>query len=365
MIADLDAGVLEDSGIAYPNPGMLYQLQNQIFGTILTRKQELDPDAHSHSPRHRGSIASAPQSRIAISPSPKFPDVRAHEHALTGSQFADPYWAPMPAGYDIFMDGARYQTFKKWAATSSSGDLSMPDYSHSLTPASSRSHSNHQDPVSAAIMDNTLNPEELENSPNRPASRGTIPPANTRVNSATNTPRSRPSTAAEARASSYSHSQARSVSVTTRDPPPPEVREPSDISMKSELPEGQQEANEQNEIRIKKPAKDVKGRKEGKAFELGLGPQIQRKLSAELLERQNKENMHGSVEKPIVLSDSKRKKSTIAFSEANRELNEINPNSSSCRKVSKIETSGDQDLDDLTPEGVVMRAPLSDLGNIF
>lgn len=347
---------------------MLYQLQNQIFGTLLTRKQEPDPDAHSHSPRHRGSIASAPQSRMAIPPALTFPDARAHEHALTGPQVADPYWAPMPAGYDIFMDGARYQTFKKWAAPSSSGDLSMPDYSHSLTPASSRNHSNHsnhQDPLSAAIIDNTLNPEELENSPNRPASRGTIPPANTRVNSAANTPRSKPSAAAEARAGSYSHSQARSVSVTTRDPPPPEVRDPSDVSMKSRLSEGHAEANEQSEMKIKKPAKDVKGRKEGKAFELGLGPQVHRTLSAEVLERQKKENMHGSAEKPIVLSDSKRKRTSIALSEANRALNEINPNSSPCRKVSKVETPGDQDLDDLTPEGVVMRAPLADLGKIF
>lgn len=365
MIADLDAGVLEDSGIAYPNPGMLYQLQNQIFGTLLTRKQDPDPDAHSHSPRHRGSIASAPQSRMVTPARPNFLDLRADEHTLTGSQFADPYWAPMPAGYDIFMDGARYPTFKKWPAPSSSGDLSMPDYSHSLTPASSRSHSNHQDPLSAAIMDDMLNPEELDNSPNRPASRGTIPPTNTRVNSAVNTPRSRPSAAAEARASSYSLSQARSVPVTTRDPPPPEVREPSDTCMNSGLPEGQPEANEQNEMKIKKPAKEVKGRKEGKAFELGLGPQIQRKLSAEVLERQKKENMPGSAEKPMVLSDSKRKRSTIAMSEANRVLNQINPNSSPCRKVSKIETSGDQDLDDLTPEGVVMRVPLADVGDIF
>jgi len=241
----------------------------------------------------------------------------------------------------------------------------MPDYSNSLTPASSRNHSNHQDPLSAATMDNTLDPEELDNSPNRPASRGTIPPANTRVNSAANTPRSRPSAAAEARASSYSHSQARSVPVTTRDPPPPEVREPSDVSMKLRLSEGQAEANEQNEMKTKKPARDVKGRKEGKAFELGLGPQIHRMLSAEVLESQKKENMHGSAEKPIVLSDSKRKRSTIALSEANRALNEINPNSSPCRKVSKVETSGDHDLDDLTPDGVVMRAPLADVGSIF
>ena len=349
---------------------MLYQLQNQIFGPLSPRKQEPDPDAHGHSPRQRGTMPVTIQSRMAMAPPLAYPDYMAPPARTRPPQLGDPYWSPMPPAYDVFMDDTRYHAFRRWGAPSSSGDQSMPDYSHSLTPASSRTHSNHQEPVTVvgAPINTTVTCGELDNSPNRPASSGTIAPANTRVSSAANTPptRSRPSAAAEARANSYSHSQARSVSVTTRDPPPLEVREPSDVSMQSRFSGSQAEGTEQGEPKIKtKPATDVKGRKEGKACELGLGPQIQKKLSAEIFERQNKENTHGSAEKPIVLSDGKRKRTTNALSEAGRALNEINPNSSPSRKVSKVENARDQDLDDLTPEGVVTRTPVAVMGTIL
>ena len=344
---------------------MLYQLQNQIFGPLSSRRQEPDPDSHGHSPRQRTTMPAILQSKMAMPPL-SYPDYPVSPARIRGPQLGDPYWSPMPQTYDLFTD---YQAIRKWGAPSSSGDQSMPDYSHSLTPASSRQHSNHQDHLSlAGIPINAVACEELDNSPDRPASSGTIPPANTRVSSTVNTPskRSKPSAAAEARVSSYTHSQARSVPVTTRDPPPPEVREPSDVSMQSRYSGNQVEGAELDEPKIKKkPAKDVKGRKEGRTQELGISQQIEKKLSAELLAHQNKENIHASAEKLIAFSDSKRKRSNNDMTKAGRVFSEANFISSPSRKATRVDNLGDQDLDDLTPDGVMIRTPLANMGNML
>lgn len=347
---------------------MLYQLQNQIFGASPTHKDEPDPDTHGHSPRQRGMASVTLQSRMTM-PHISYPDYGMSPVRLHGPQLGDPYWSPIPQAHDVFMEDAAYLPFRRRGATSSSGDQSMPDYPPSLSPGSSRAHSNHQDSLNLVNdLYNTAANAELHDSPNRPVGSGTIPPANTRVNSANNTPshRSKPSAAAEARASSYSHTQARSVPVTTRDPPPQQAREPSDMSMRSRLSETQVEGNEHIEPKIKKkPAKDVKGRKEGKSNELGLIPEIQKKLSAEILSHQNKENFHGSAEKPVLLSDSKRKRSANELSKASRAASGANVIFSPSRKASKTENVRDQDLDDLTPDGVVTRRPLADMGSLF
>lgn len=252
----------------------------------------------------------------------------------------------------------------------------MPDYSNSLTPASSRNHSNHsthQDPQLSIgqIMNDPSMGEELDNSPNRPPSSGTIPPANTRVSSAANTPptatRLKPSAAAEARSSSYSHLQARSVSVTTRDPPPPPVRESSNANTQSLFPSGpgsQAEGGEKGGTVIRrKPAKEVRGKKEGKANELGLVPVYRKIVPGQLLEPQNKENIPGSADKPILLGDSKRKRSTNPPLDAARAADTVTPTQSPVRKLSKWGNAGDLDLDDMTPEDVMPRPPLANMGN--
>lgn len=364
--------ILEDSCIAYPNAGMLYQLQSQILGPPSPRKvQAPDPDAHGHSPRQNVNPETI-QTRVAAGHTLTYQDYLAASARPRGPQIGDPYWSARPPAYDIFMDDARYHALMRWGAPSSSGDQSMPDYSHSLTPASSRTHSDHHNQLHAGRNTDTTTHvttafDQVDISPNRPASTGTIAPANTRASSAANTPptHSKPSAAAEARVSSYSHNQGRSVSMTTRDPqqPPPAVREPSDVSMQSRLSENQPVGSEQRDFKIKKkPAKDVKGRKEGQADELGVGTQGQKKLSVELVEGRNKENANGTAEKPILLSDSKRKRSTKSLFLADRALSGINPDSSPSRKVSRVENT---DLDDLTPEGVVARTPLADMGNVI
>lgn len=192
-------------------------------------------------------------------------------------------------------------------------------------------------------------------------------PANTRVSSATNTPTQKdrkPSVAAEAESGSFSNIHLRSVSVTTRDPAVPHIREPSDASMQSCFSDIASEQGEATEGHIKqKPAEDVKGRKEGKFSELDFELQLQKKLSRGSAERLDKENIDGSEHKSTGSSDGKRKRSTASLSTASKVLGEGHPNSSPSRKVSRVSSLKDQDLDDLTPEGVVTRAPHADVAN--
>ena len=50
--------ILEESGIAWPNPGMFYQMQLENVNPLSPRKdRDPDPDSHAHSPRRRVSAA--------------------------------------------------------------------------------------------------------------------------------------------------------------------------------------------------------------------------------------------------------------------------------------------------------------------
>ena len=63
----------------------------------------------------------------------------------TDSYVPRPYLSPVSTAVDTFIDSGRYDTYGRRAAVSSSGDPSMPDYLHSLTPVSSRNVSNDQE----------------------------------------------------------------------------------------------------------------------------------------------------------------------------------------------------------------------------
>lgn len=120
---------------------MLVQLQNQIYNLPSPRKgtREPNPDAHGHSPRHRNVPA-----RMVVAPSVIYQDPTGPGlYPSSNLHFPRPYWPQIPTTYDTYVDNSRYHTFGSWAAPpSSSSDLSMPDYSRSLTPASSRNLSN-------------------------------------------------------------------------------------------------------------------------------------------------------------------------------------------------------------------------------
>ena len=109
----------------------------------------------------------------------------------------------------------------------------------------------------------------------------------------------------------------------------------------------------------KKPAKDVKGRKEGRG-----GLHLPRISSCDPATGHDKENAS-------VASDGKRKRSSAAIPTGGRALSDAH--SSPFRKASRLgdiptqdfPTKAENTIDDLTVDGVVMRAPLADVGNSF
>ena len=124
------------------------------------------------------------------------------------------------------------------------------------------------------------------------------------------------------------------------------------------------EPDEATEDHIKLiPAKDVKGRKEGKVSEMDFELQLQKKLSQSSAEHLDKENIDGGEHNSTGSSDGKRKRSTASLSTISKMFGEGNSNPSPSRKVSRVNNLKDQDLDDLTPEGVVTRAPLADVAS--
>ena len=364
-------GVLEDSGIAFPNPRMIYQLQNQCYSFPSPRKaQQPDPEAHGHSPRQRNTIADALRSRMTDVPPSFCQDYHGLGHGSVPSsniQFSHPYWQQIPTTHDPSLDSGRFYAFAR-AAPSSSGDQSMPDYSRSLTPASTRNTSNFQDPNTAmadAVTDDAESLDPFTYSPHRSVSNGTVAPANTRVSSAANTPppnRTKPSAAAEARAHSYSHSQVRAVSVTTRDPAKATIRESTDTSMKSRFSDSASEPRGQAGGKIRRtPAEEVKGRKEGRGRELVQGKP--KTPCSDLAAHYDQENSEQDANKCRVGSDGKRKRSAVSTPAAGGVLSEAHGASSPSRKISRISSIDDLDLEDeLTSEGVVARAPLADVG---
>lgn len=214
---------------------------------------------------------------------------------------------------------------------------------------------------------------------------GISAPSNTRVNSAANTPPGKNSVAAELRAVSFA-AMPRSVSVTTRDPPPHfNTRVPSKISVNPGS-ENSRSASRQSEIHdatgeeveekakkrpIGRPAGNVKSRKEGRTSEVGLdvpGSKSQRRSSAPSASDLGKENSGGAnCEKS---GEGKRKRVTkdTASKVDSKDMLD-NPDSSPTRKVSKLSPEDtmhpNNDIDDLTAEGVVMRVPLRELDNIM
>ena len=340
---------------------MLHQLQNQIYGLSSPRKvQEPDPDAHGHSPRRQHTVDGVPTRMV-------YHDFVAAPASPRKVQFAHPsYWPQIPPVYDAMPIHSRYQVHGRLPTLSSSGDQSMPDYSHSSSGHNTSDNQDHPDSTAGVLTNAGSIFDSCYYSPNREVSNGTMAPANTRVSSATNTPTPKnraPSAAAEAESCS-SNNHLRSVSVTTRDPAKPKFREPSDTSMQSCFSDIASEQDEATEGHIKQiPAKDVKGRKEGRVIEIDFELQLQKKLSRGSAERPDKENTDCSGHKFTGSSDGKRKRSTASLSKISKVLGDGHSNSSPSRKVSRVSNLKDQDLDDLTPEGVVTRAPLAGVAN--
>ncbi|KAL9129778.1 MAG: hypothetical protein Q9217_001854 [Psora testacea] len=216
-------------------------------------------------------------------------------------------------------------------------------------------------------------------SPDRFGISGNLTPVNTRASSAANTPHatSRPSAAKEARVSSYS-GKARVVSLATRNLPPSAVRSNLESSAKPRSTSYKSASGilENKDITTlytqpvitKTPSGNIKGRKEGKAGEIGLEVPCNDETKAFRASSRdyNKGNPHTSEETITPRGDSKRRR----ISDNIESDVMLNINIDGCREVtkgvSKAEIRGSSpikhnDIDDLTAEGVVSRDSLDRL----
>ena len=388
-ITKVAAEILESSGIAWPNAGMWYQPSRPTYHPASPAKRDTpteDMDLHAHSPRRRSDSMAGIDERLGYK-MPMQPGLYGSTQMLANAQGTSiscihpdgrtPAWSstmPMP---DPFVESGRRYGRSHYGERSNESDQSMPDYSQSITSASSRNPTNDFPTQVRSVTTAQHRGAVFEDlipifSSRNDGMSGVAAPANTRVSSAANTPQihSRPSAAAEARVASYTHERSRAISITTKDAPP-KTRETSDISMKSQFSEKSIGLKDGAELKQPhKPASEVKGRKEGRASELNVQNQVAKKASRSSIRTSggNKENTTTTVTTTIVLSDGKRKRASTGAGLRMTAKDEEALGSSPTRKVSKVqaiqgtlESSASDSEQSNTPN---RRAPLMSLDNL-
>ena len=413
---------------------------NQNFPS--PRTDLANPEAHGHSPRHQQDSKENAGSKLEAITNPSYMPhgLVAHPTCRAFGTFAEsPFWFPHASAIqDPFTSTTSPTGVFNTVATrtgkrprddsvtgqsrtaSSTLDLSMPDYSRPLSPASSSRRSypmtDYFHPPTQAgsrhasgFGTSTINEHGLsrlesmlqshqENEPesqfsdmmasfsprNNSNQSGISAPSNTRVNSAANTPPlqpSIPSTTAQDPASLFL-GHPRSVAVTARDPPPRTFQTSHNGSKFSSdfdtanitgSKEGTEDMKLQSETIIKRaPIGKPKGRKEGRTNEIQGSDfptnKTQRRATTGVSIGQGKENNATNDEK---VSDGKRKRAsnTAGLKIALEDRLANHDHASPTRKASKIgreEASPPKqlvDMDDLTEEGVIARAPLGELEN--
>lgn len=449
--ADSDStDILEDAGIAWPNPGMFFQTAAQQGRSPFSprRTKEIDPDSHAHSPRNQYTDAqrttamssNLPESCDAMPP-PAF--------RVPRNQGGDPY---LPRygnpNSDPFTEEQIFQAHARsiYHRLSSSGDISMPDrppksrfassendqsmadfsrvpspvgsfrsypmpdYSRPISPvgnhtrcdgapSSSRTvsprsskqlsteswrHSRPSDDdqglgseltlceIGLSDFQHQLDERMANISPRKPSSSGISAPANTRVSSASNTPPAgtKPSAAAEARASSYSgkarttlsaprdsqqtshtgkasdkHSRYRSIPhETPQTPQPPEDEDDSDPTSYDPV--------------VKTPSDKVISKKEGKSS----SNQLEHRRLAEPIDVHNKENIGMGRDEESSGGDLKRRR----FNSQGSEKASLGTFERKCVMLDSKTRSRQEDADGdhLKREEVVNSEPLGHIENI-
>lgn len=327
--AHIRADILENCGIAWPNPGMWLQAQQQFQNITSPRNDTIDPEAHAHSPRRRDTSVRLACARLI---NPSVPPTATYElMAQSGFQAhgthnndsslsqngADPFVGGPILNNNFFKNMTSRNTTSsgditmKSRSTSSSHDEAMPDISRLPSPITGHRRRSILESQAAVYAPNLMTTgskeqnrrwqKELEGerevnryesqfedgmaafSPSRKQSTlsGISAPSNTRASSAANTP---PGLHAQSNSSAGSgavlfEDHPRSVSVTTRDPPssiscnPPDTIRPQLETRKNESSHSDvhENAKEKNETTIrKKPVGRPRGRKEGRSSEQGL-----------------------------------------------------------------------------------------------
>ncbi|KAL8762767.1 MAG: hypothetical protein Q9184_001307 [Pyrenodesmia sp. 2 TL-2023] len=291
--------------------------------------------------------------------------------ATRSAQTGETRWVtapPMP--YQV--EARNHQVPRRLVTHISAPDISMPDYSHSITPTSSRDPSLndvHQ-LYDGSVQQQPSQFEELIADLSPAKASGTQAPPTTRVSSAANSPRAtlRPASGSEIRVISY-HTQPRAVSLTTRDAPPPSTRGPSEMSMKSGIIELEAENKVEARPRvIATPSKEVRGRKEGKSSEvdLSLSADPRKTLTGSGSRRRKSSTKASEENRAFTASDGKRKRASVtSLCNVPSETSD-GPGSSPSKKVSKKgqpDRASSSAGSPKSPETVV-RAPLGSLHNI-
>lgn len=231
-------------------------------------------EAHAHSPRQRDGSSGYKTNVAATMVAPRMlmhpPMPPPGRRSM---MLSDSGWKSNPHLQDPFFEQHRHQVGRQWGTRVSTSDDSMPDYSHSITPRSSRDASFHdmQEVHGVSVVPHESQFEELMAAFSPVKSQGTQAPPTTRVSSASKSPPTefRTLSGSKAQAESF-HGQARSVSMTTREGLARPGREVSDMSMqsrfsdKSRISEQQASEGEGGLPQVRRtPAEEVKGRKEG------------------------------------------------------------------------------------------------------
>ena len=419
--AYISADILENCGIAWPNPGMWLQAQQQFQNIPSPHNDPTDPAAHAHSPRRRDASMKLACARLinpSVQPTNTYGPMAQSRFQGHGPRSNDPSLSQN--GADPFVGGPilnnsffRNMTSRdttnseditmKSRSTSSSHDVAMSDISRIPSPIADhrcRSIPEAQASVYALRLKTTGSEEQNRHfqkeiqgerevklydshfddgmaalSPSRKQSNlsGISAPSNTRASSAANTP-------PESGAALF-EGHPRSVSVTTRDPPPSVSHIPSDtIGAQSEIQgngsrqfEAYGNAKEKTETTIKKkPVGRPKGRKEGRSSEQGLDVPVSKTDRRTSTGSTNANAMETADESDEKVGDGKRKRvnSTVGSKVPLRDRAENSHLVSPTRKVSK---TGLQDnissklgeMDELTADGVAIRHPLGELDNIM
>ena len=370
--AYIKADILENCGIAWPNPGMWLQAQQQFQNITSPRNDTIDPEAHAHSPRRRDASMRLACARLI---NPSAPPANTYElmaesgfqgygNRTNDSSFSqngsDPFVGGPILNNNLFKKMTSRNTTSsgditmKSRSTSSSHDEAMPDISRLPSPITGhRRRSNLESHAAVYVPDLMTTGSKEQNrhwqreiegerdtnrydshfedgmaafSPSRKQSTlsGISAPSNTRASSAANTPPGlhAPLSTVAGFGAVLTEGHPRSVSVTTRDPPPSISRVASDTIRtqlearkdESSHSDAHEKAKEKTEATIrKKPVGRPRGRKEGRSSEQGLDVPVnetERRASAGSVNANTKTKTDESDDKT---GDGKRKRVSSTF----------------------------------------------------
>ena len=278
-----------------------------------TRLEPEDANLHAHSPRRKVRQAQLTDKTQVSEPPAKFlelmppPPLPRRDHVVMDPGLRSQ--GPMPDPFIEHYTGPRSVQIRN--SSESSSDQLMPDYSRSITPASSVGH---RDPRYNVFYEELIQNFDQRRDLNSGNS-GVAPPVNSRVSSAENTPlthETKPTTAGT-RAASGAHKRKPGLAAKLMDDHTPtsenRLRVLDDHSF-ANIGEGVP-------LRVSpKPTSEVKGKK------------ATRNASIASIKEEDKENIDAKTK----LSDGKRKRSSTVLGPATAKL----PMSPS-RKASKVD----------------------------